>query len=70
MRFITIKESSNASDLAVYKNRLEGEGIECRLKNEMPDQLTNQTPFPFEELQVAEFDMERAKEIIREMDED
>jgi len=68
MPFITIKESTNASDLAEYKNRLEAEGIECRLKNELPDQLTNQVASPFEELQVAESDLERAREILREMD--
>jgi hypothetical protein len=66
MKFITIKESNTASDLMVFKHLLEKEGVECRLKNEMPDQVTNQTPSPFEELQVAESDMEKAVSILRE----
>jgi hypothetical protein len=35
MKYITIKESHYQGDLVVLKSRLESEGIECRLKNEL-----------------------------------
>jgi hypothetical protein len=39
MRFKTIKESHYQNDLIVLKSRLESEGIECRLKNELTTQV-------------------------------
>jgi hypothetical protein len=35
MKFVTVKESHYLADLTVLKSRLESEGIECRLKNEL-----------------------------------
>lgn len=66
MRFITIKESHYQGDLIVLKSRLESEGIECRLKNELTTQILNHIPSFLVELQVPEHEMERAREILRE----
>lgn len=66
MKYITIRESNNATDLARLKDLLEANGIDCRLESEKPDQVINVVPNPFEELQVAEQDVERAEQILRE----
>jgi|GEM_PF-840114 len=66
MKFITIKESHYLSDLSVLKSRLESEGIECRLKNELTTQILNHIPSFLVELQVPESDLERVREILIE----
>ncbi|SHE76741.1 Putative signal transducing protein [Mariniphaga anaerophila] len=66
MKFITIKESHYVSDLAVLKSRLESEGIQCRLKNELTTQVINYIPSMQVELQVAESDLDRVKQILVE----
>jgi predicted RNA-binding Zn-ribbon protein involved in translation (DUF1610 family) len=69
MKFITIKESHYLSDLSVLKSRLESEGIECRLKNELTTQVINYIPAFTVELQVPESDLERVREILIEIGE-
>lgn len=66
MKFVTIKESHYLGDLSVLKSRLESEGIECRLKNELTTQVMNHIPSFMVELQVPETDVERVREILIE----
>ena len=66
MKYVTIKESHYVSELAVLKSRLESEGIECRLKNELTTQIINYIPSFVVELQVPESDLERVREILVE----
>ncbi|MCF6357020.1 MAG: DUF2007 domain-containing protein [Draconibacterium sp.] len=66
MKLVTIKESHYNQDLTVLKSRLESEGIECRLKNELTTQVLNHIPAFSVELQIADTDLERAKEIMIE----
>lgn len=66
MKFVTIKESHYLGDLSVLKSRLESEGIECRLKNELTTQIINYIPSFMVELQVTETDLERVREILIE----
>ncbi len=66
MKFVTIKESHYLSDLSVLKSRLDSEGIECRLKNELTTQVINYIPSFTVELQVPESDLERVREILIE----
>lgn len=68
MKFITIKSSHYASDLVVLKGRLEAEGITCWLKNELTTQVMSHIPSFVVELQVAEVDLERVKEILYGME--
>lgn len=66
MKFITIKESHYQNDLVVLKSRLESEGIYCRFKNELTAQVLNHIPSFLVELQVAEDDVPRVREILIE----
>lgn len=66
MKFITIKESHYLADLSVLKSRLESEGIECRLKNELTTQILNHIPSFLVELQVPESDVDRVQKILVE----
>lgn len=66
MKYVTIKESHYLADLSVLKSRLESEGIECRLKNELTTQVMNHIPSFMVELQVPESDLERVREILIE----
>ena len=66
MKFVTIKESHYQQDLIVLKSRLESEGIDCRLKNEFTTQVLNYLPSFLVELQVADTDLDRVKEIMIE----
>ncbi len=66
MQFITVKSSHYQTDLVVLKSRLESEGIECRLKNELTTQIINYLPAFEVELQVGEIDLPRVKEIMIE----
>ena len=66
MKFVTVKESHYQQDLIVLKSRLEAEGIECRLKNELTTQVLSHLPSFLVELQVADTDLPRVKEIMIE----
>ncbi|MFH4968138.1 DUF2007 domain-containing protein [Gaetbulibacter sp. M240] len=68
MSLITIKTSRHETDLLVLKSRLESEGIECYLKNELTTQLMNYIPTFEIELQVQTLDLERVKKIMNEIE--
>ena len=67
MNFVTVKESHYLADLSVLKSRLESEGIECRLKNELTTQVMNHIPSFTVELQVPESEVEHVREILIEI---
>jgi hypothetical protein len=69
MSFVTIKESHIESDLLVLKSILESEGIKCYLKNEYITQIMTHMATFTVELQVASSDLQRAEEILKEVDE-
>jgi hypothetical protein len=66
MKFITIKESHYQNELIVLKSRLESEGIECRLKNELTTQIFTHIPSFLVELQVPEDKVDLARNIMIE----
>ena len=66
MQFVTVKEAHNISDLLILKSRIESEGIECRLKNELTTQVLSHIPSMFVELQVAKKDIKHVKDIMIE----
>jgi hypothetical protein len=66
MHFVTIKESHNVADLLVVKSRLEAEGFNCILKNELTTQIMNYMPSFTVELQVPEDELEKVMELLSE----
>ena len=68
MSLITIKSSRHETDLLILKSRLESEGIECYLKNELTTQLMNYIPTFEIELQVQKLDLERVKKVMNEIE--
>jgi predicted ATP-dependent Lon-type protease len=70
MNLITIKKAHLESDLVVLKSKLEAEGIRCFMKNQYITQIINFMPSFVMELQVAEFDLEEALEILKEFESD
>ena len=68
MKFVTIKESHNETDLLVLKGRLESEGIRCFLRNEFSNQIMTHMATFSVELQVASEDLERATQILQEVE--
>lgn len=66
MNLITVKSAHNQADLVVLKGRLESEGINCFLKNELTAQVINYVPAFLVELQVSTQDLERVEEILAE----
>lgn len=68
MEFITIKSSHFESNLLVLKSRLEFDGIQCFLKNQFTTQVMNYMPAFEVELQVSSLDLEKAKEIMSELE--
>lgn len=66
MKYITIKESHQVNDLVFLQKRLESEGINCRLKNELSTQVLNHIPSMLVELQVPENNLKRVGEILIE----
>lgn len=68
MSLITIKKSHIESDLLVLKSKLESEGIKCYFKNEFTTQIMNYLPSFEVELQVSDLDLERVKEILKEVE--
>jgi len=69
MKFITIKESNNASHLVVLKSKLESEGIRCRMDGELSNQVLNYIPMISVKLQVWEEDMDLAMRVLVEIEE-
>jgi hypothetical protein len=67
MKFVTVKLSHYQTELVVLKSRLESEGIQCMLKNELSTQVLNHIPSFLVELQVPETDFEKGKAIMIEM---
>ncbi len=68
MKLITIKKAHLESEISVLKSRLEAEGIRCFLKNEYITQVINFMPSFVMELQVTEFDLDEALEILKEFE--
>ena len=68
MGFVTIKESHVESDLLVLKSRLESAGIKCYMKNEFTAQIMSHMSTFMVELQVSTLDIERAQEILKEIE--
>lgn len=68
MGFVTVKESHVESDLLVLKSKLESEGISCFLKNQFTTQIMSHMANFTVELQVSTMDLERAQEIIKEIE--
>ena len=68
MSLVTIKTSRIETDLSILKSRLESEGIQCYLKNELTTQIMNYMPTFEMELQVSTSDLEKAREIINEIE--
>lgn len=66
MQFITVKESSFASDLAVLKSGLESEGIECFIEGELTSQVLSHIPSMQAKLKIHNSDFERVQEILIE----
>lgn len=68
MRFITIKKSHNEIDLIVLKSRLESEGINCFLRNELTNQIMSHMATFEVELQVLETDIGRVEKILTDLE--
>lgn len=68
MSLITIKKSHLESELLVLKSKLQSEGIQCYMKNELTTQIMNYLPSFEVELQVSALDLERVKEILSEIE--
>ena len=68
MKLITIKKAHLESEISVLKSRLEAEGIRCFFKNEYITQIINFMPSFVMELQVSEFDLDEALEILKEFE--
>jgi len=68
MSLITIKKSHQELELQVLRNRLEAAGIPCYMKNEFSAQVFSNIPSFISELQVSSEDVEKAIEIMKEMD--
>jgi hypothetical protein len=68
MSLITIKKSHVEAELLVLKSKLESEGIHCYLKNEFTTQIMNYLPSFEVELQVSDADLEKALEILNEIE--
>lgn len=69
MELVTIKASHLETDLLVLKAKLESEGIQCYMKNEFTTQVMSHMATFAVELQVAEEDADRAREIMEKMEE-
>ncbi|NOX84761.1 MAG: DUF2007 domain-containing protein [Chlorobi bacterium] len=69
MEFVTIKESTYVSDLAVLTSLLEANGVRCFLKDEFSSQVLNFMPMMSVKLQVAREDLPKVEKILREAEE-
>ena len=68
MKIITIKQFSNEAKASLYKHRLDEEGIQCVVSNTIVSTLIPMGAGSFS-LQILNSDLERAQEIIEELDE-
>ena len=64
MSLVTVRKSHYEADLLVLKGKLESEGIKCYLRNEFTTQIMNHMATFEVELQVADSDLQKAKEIV------
>lgn len=67
MKFVTIKSSHYEIDLQPLKGLLESEGIPCYLKNQFTTQVMSHMANFQVELQVAESDLERVNELLKNL---
>lgn len=68
MEFITIKSSHYESDLVVLKSKLESEGIQCFMRNELTTLVMSHMATFETELQVRAKDLDKARQIMKEME--
>jgi hypothetical protein len=68
MSYVAVKKANNPDDLKPIKRHLESHGIDCEIKNEMPDQVINVVPTPLVELQVKKDDYGQACNILKEFE--
>jgi hypothetical protein len=68
MSYVAVKKANNPDDLKPIKRHLESHGIDCEIKNEMPDQVINVVPTPLVELQVKKDDYGKACNILKEFE--
>ncbi|NQU32368.1 MAG: DUF2007 domain-containing protein [Bacteroidetes bacterium] len=66
MELITIKESHYPADLLVLKSKLESEGIECFLKDELTSEILSHIPSMSAKLQINSEDLAIVREILLE----
>ena len=64
MSLVTLKKSHLESELVVHNSQLEAAVIACYFKNEFTTQIMNYLPSFEVELQVSEFDLDKAHEIV------
>ena len=67
MQLVTIKESHYLTDLLVLKSKLESEGIQCFLRDELSAQVFNHMATMTVKLQVMEKDLSRVKNFLEEI---
>ncbi len=67
MELITIKESHYSSDFAILVSRLESEGVQCTIKDELTSQVLTHLPSMSAKLQVQESDLALVKTIMDEI---
>jgi len=69
MKLVTIRESHNSNDLIILKSKLESEGIHCNMKDQYTSQVLTHIPSMSVKLQVYESDLEKVKEVMKQLDE-
>ena len=67
MKVVTIKQFSNEAQAHMYKHRFDEEGIRCMINNTIVSTLIPMGAGAFS-LQVLEDDIQRALEIVEELD--
>jgi len=68
MGLVTIKQAQYITELIVLKSKLESEGIQCSLRNDITNNVLNYIPSVFVELQVSETDVPRVIEIMKQIE--
>lgn len=66
MSYVTIKKANTPDDLKETKKLLESHGVECKIRNEPPEQVINVVPTPFVELLVKKDQFAKASNILKE----
>ncbi|MFW6246203.1 MAG: putative signal transducing protein [Tangfeifania sp.] len=69
MSYVTIKKANSPDELEGIKKRLESHGVECKIRNEPPQQVINVVPTPFVELLVKKDQFGKANNILKEFEE-